>query len=419
MKLATAVSTLALVALTGCRGGGDGVSRATTSTAGSSVSSGRTSTTASTPVQPATSIQASTTASAPACLSGREIDRWPVDQRAAQLIVLPSLDFDVAALTPSIRAGAGGVLFLGGGSAPSDLHEQLAAIVDSGAPGAAPLVMADVEGGGVQRLKGAVDPFAWARDLAATQTVDQVNQLAETVGREMVAAGVDVDLAPVLDLDDRPGPSPTNPDGRRSFSLGPTTASAYGIAFVRGLSNVGVLPVVKHFPGIGGSTHNTDYSPAATRPYSELQTGGLKPFIDAIAAGAPAVMISNAYTPGLTTKPASVSPAVIQDLLRRQLGFSGLVVTDSLSAGAISQAGYNVPQAALASIEAGADLVLFGSTLTPADTQLLRPANVETTRRAILGALVTAVQAGTLPPARLDEAVAHVLTAKGVVICKT
>jgi beta-N-acetylhexosaminidase len=108
---------------------------------------------------------------------------------------------------------------------------------------------------------------------------------------------------------------------------------------------------------------------------------------------------------------------VIHDVLRGQLGFAGLVVTDSLSAGAITQAGYTVPQAAVASVEAGSDLVLFGSTLTPADTAMLSPANVEASRAAIVAALVSAVSRGELPTSRLDEAVTHVLAAKGLSPC--
>jgi beta-N-acetylhexosaminidase len=95
-----------------------------------------------------------------------------------------------------------------------------------------------------------------------------------------------------------------------------------------------------------------------------------------------------------------------------------LVVTDSLSAGAITKAGFTLPHAAVASVEAGADLVLFGSTLTPAETALLSPAHVEASRAAIVDALVAAVAHGDLPTARLDEAVAHVLAAKGVNPCQ-
>jgi beta-N-acetylhexosaminidase len=350
-------------------------------------------------------------------VSTAAIDAWPATRRAAQLVVLPSLDFNVTALAPSIRAGAGGVLFLGNSSTPPDLREQLADAVGSSDPESVPLVMADVEGGGVQRLKDAVGPFPWARDLAASTSVTEVEQLAEIVGNEMRGVGVDVDLAPVVDLDDGSGPNARDADGRRSYSLDASKTNAYAMAFARGLRAAGVLPVLKHFPGLGEATANTDNGPAATRPLSELRTAGLVPFVDGIAAGAPAIMVSNASVPGLTTTPASLSTAVIERLLRDQLGFSGLVMTDSLSAGAIAAAGYTVPRAAVAAIEAGADLVLFGSTLTPDDIAMLSPANVEASRRAIVDAIVDAFESGRLPAARLDSAVAHVLAAKGVPVC--
>src|SRR5260221_5017490 len=302
---------------------------------------------------PSSSVPAATTTTPPttalsgaACVSMRAIDAWPATRRAAQLVVVPSLDFNVAGLSSLIRAGAGGVLFLRCGATPPELRQQLISALGTNGPGAAPLVMADVEGGGIQRLQGAVDAFPWPRELTATKSVGEIRDLARIVGQEMMRAGVNVDLAPVVDLDDRRGPSIANPDGSRSFSINPAVAGAYGVAFMHGLRDAGVVPVVKHFPGLGGSTQDTDYGPAATRPWSQLRTTGLKPFIAEIAANAPAIMISNAYVPGLTTKPASVSRAVVHDLLRTQLGFSGLVVTDSLSAGAIRAAGYTVAQAA-------------------------------------------------------------------------
>jgi len=342
----------------------------------------------------------------------------PVAQRAAQLIAIPVLDFDVATLASLVRSGTGGLLFLGTDDAPADLRERVTAAEGNPTAQNKPLVMADVEGGGVQRLRGAVEDFPWPRDQAATMSPEQVQALARTVGKQMEDAGVTVDLAPVLDLDDRAGPNATNPDGKRSFSLDAAITSRYGIAFVHGLQSAGVLPVVKHFPGIGLSNANTDDGPAATQPIDQLRRNGLRPFADAIAAGAPAVMVSNATTPGLSTLPASVSPSVIRDLLRSELGFNGLVVTDSLSAGAIADAGYTVPEAALAAVEAGADLVLFGSTLTPADVAQLSPQDVAATRQAIIDKITSAVATGDLPARRLDEAVAHVLAAKGVELCR-
>jgi beta-N-acetylhexosaminidase len=277
--------------------------------------------------------------------------------------------------------------------------------------------MADEEGGGVQRLAGAVPAVPWARDLARSFTPAQVQALAAQLGRAMQQLGVSVDLAPVLDADGGAGPSATDPDGSRSFSPDPEVVTRYGLAFLRGLRAGRVTPVVKHFPGLGGASGNTDVGPAATLPIATLRSGGLRPFQAAIADGVPAVMISNATVPGLTTLPASLSSSAIDGLLRHDLGFGGLVLTDSLSAGAIAQAGFSLPAAATAAIEAGADMVLFGSTLTAAQTQLLTPANVARSVNQIVDGIVAAEQSGVLPVQRLDEAVGHVLAVKGVDLC--
>ena len=317
----------------------------------------------------------------------------------------------------AVDAGAGGILFLGGNAPPADLAAQLRTGLSRAAPGPAPLVMADEEGGGIQRLAGAVASLPWARDLAATRTPGQVEALAAGVGEQMRQVGVNVDLAPVLDIDGGAGPNAIDADGSRSFSPDPAVAARYGVAFLQGLRAGGVLPVVKHFPGLGSTVGNTDYGAARTLPLATLRAGGLEPFRAAIAAGAPAVMVANAAVPGLTDLPASLSSNAINGLLRQTLGFAGLVLTDSLSAGAITAAGYDLPRAAATAIGAGADLILFGSTLTPAQTLLLSPQNVGSTIRQIVAAIVGAVASGTLPIRRIDDAVLHVLAAQGVDLC--
>jgi beta-N-acetylhexosaminidase len=183
------------------------------------------------------------------------------------------------------------------------------------------------------------------------------------------------------------------------------------------MGQAGVLAVAKHFPGLGGASGNTDYGPASTRPYTQLQVAGLLPFERAIRAGVKAIMVANATVPGLTSEPASLSPAVIDGLLRQNLRFSGLVMTDSLSAGAISAAGYTVSSAAVASIEAGSDMVLFGSTLTPADTAELAPGPLARDTAAVVAAIEAAARRGVIPEGRLDQAVLHVLAAQGADVC--
>jgi beta-N-acetylhexosaminidase len=406
-----------LAFLAGCGSSGRGASNpVTTESTVAPTTVPPTSPPATSPEPSSPTVPPGSTTTASGCFDPSTIATWPLGRRAAELVVAPVLDFDPAVLEVARSAGVGGVVFLGAGAAPADLSSVLASSLDGGI-NPRPMVMADEEGGGIQRLSGLVVDVPWPRTMAATMTTAEVESLAKTLGTQMRALGVGVDLAPVLDVDGRSGPSSTNPDGLRSFSSDPATAAAYGVAFMQGLEAGGVLSVVKHFPGLGGSTGNTDYGPAATLPWSELRAVGLPPFRAAISAGARAVMVANAYVPGLTGLPASVSPAVITGVLRDQLGFHGLVVTDSLSAGAISAAGLSLPTASADSIEAGADMVLFGSTLNASETAQLTPAGVASSINAIVSAITAAAVSGALPASRLDDALLHVLAASGTRIC--
>jgi beta-N-acetylhexosaminidase len=352
----------------------------------------------------------------PTCSNATVIARWPVARRAAQLVAVPVFQGQSASVSVAVNLQAGGILLIGSVPGAASLKTDLQAATGD-RPGPAPMVMADEEGGGVQRLVPDVNSLPWPRQMAATMTPGQVEQAAAAVAAQMKALGVTVDLAPVLDLDGGAQLTERDPDGPRSFSTVPATAASYGIAFAKGLAAGGVVAVVKHFPGLGQASGNTDYGAAQTRPIAQLRAAGLLPFAQAIGSEVRAVMVANATVPGLTSRPASVSSAVITGLLRDQMHFGGLVMTDSLTAGAISSAGYSVPDAAVASIEAGADMVLFGSTLTPAETAQLAPGPLQAETRAILTAITQAVSAGTLPEERLDQAVVDVLKVKGVNLC--
>lgn len=345
--------------------------------------------------------QAPTPCSATAVLAA-----WPLDRLAAQTVVVPVDESDVAAVAAQVSMGAGGVILFGS-AAPADLVSQLQTLTAAAPGGVPPLVMTDEEGGAVQRMANLAGTIPAARQMGATMSATQIRQLAQTLATKLKAAGVTMDLAPVLDIDGGAGPNNDDPDGTRSFSTDPAVASADGLAFATGLRDGGIIPVVKHFPGLGSATGNTDATPAATLPWAQLQNAGLLPFRDAVAASMPAVMVANAEVPGLTASPASVSATVITQELRNALGFRGLVLTDSLSAVALSSAGYSVPAASVAAITAGADMVLY----TPAAAQ------VPSVTSATINAIVAAVQRGTLPQSRLVDAVAHVLSAKTINVC--
>ncbi len=341
-----------------------------------------------------------------ACTNTSALATWSVTRLAEQTLVVPVDESDVAAVSAEISAGAGGVILFGS-SAPANLGASLRVLSAVAPGGVAPFVMTDEEGGVVQRMANLVGSLPSARQMAATMSPAQIRQLLTTVAQRMRAAGVTMDLAPVLDLDNGVGPNNQDPDGTRSFSLNPSIAGADGVAFMLGLEAGGVIPVVKHFPGLGQASANTDVKPATTQPWSVLQHAGLLPFETAFAGGAPVVMTANATVPGLSTLPASISPVVMTTVLRDQLGFHGLVITNSLSAGALVDIGYSVPKAVVASIAAGADMALYTAAA----------AQVASLTAATAAALVAAVDAGTLPLARLVNAVANILTAKHVNLC--
>ncbi len=372
-------------------------------------------TTASLPVTtttlPATTTSVPTTTVPPttttlACPSAGDLDAWSLQRLAEQTVVVPVDEGDVASVSPEVAAGAGGVILFGS-AAPSNLGVSLRSL-DASAPDAvAPFVMTDEEGGVVQRMTNLVGSIPSAREMGATMTPAQIRQLAVNLGVGMRAAGVTMDLAPVLDVDGGQGPNDQDPDGTRSFSPDEKVAAADGLAFASGLLAGGVVPVVKHFPGLGGATGNTDVMSASTPPWSTLQGIGLVPFEDALQAHLPAVMVANASVPGLTKLPASISPNVITGLLRDKLGFQGLVITDSLSALSLSDIGYSVPAATVAALVAGADMVLFGAD----------PSAVAALTQNIVSAIVSAVDSGELARSRLVSAVTHILTLKHIEVC--
>lgn len=347
-----------------------------------------------------------TSSPAPTCPAAPVLRRWSTQRLAAQVVVAPAQMTAVGALGPAVQEGLGGVILFGP-SAPSDLASRLQRLDSNVTNSVHPLVMTDEEGGYVQRLEALVGPVPSAREMAQTMTTQQIQAEGLRVGQAMLRNGVDMDLAPVLDLDDRPGPTATNPDGTRSFSINPTIAGRDGVAFARGLQQAGVLPVVKHFPGLGYATGNTDVGPASTLPWSQLQQAGLLPFRRAFTAGMPVVMVANASVPGLTAAPATLSPKVMTTVLRTDLGFTGVIITDSLSAGAISATGHNVAGAAIASLNAGADLVLFGSGTSQGSRPSLH----------LISALAHAVSRGVLTRQTLINADRHIVQLKRLTSC--
>ena len=165
-----------------------------------------------------------------------------------------------------------------------------------------------------------------------------------------------MNLAPVLDV----ARKPDCPQWQRSFSSDPEQVAAFGEAAIRGFLQGGVLPVAKHFPGLGDTTVDShQVLPTAQSPDPE-RTTDLLPFRRALAAAVPAIMTAHLHVPAWDGQPATLSPMALKDWLRQRLGYEGVIITDDLEMGAIAGAA-TVPAAACQAIAAGADLLLICS----------------------------------------------------------
>jgi beta-N-acetylhexosaminidase len=300
-----------------------------------------------------------------------------------------------ASFLARIRRGEiGGVVLFAdnfGAAGPAALARRLQAAAHAGHR--PPLLIAvDQEGGIVKRLPGAP---TLAPDRMRTPSIARAQGRA--TARNLRANGIDVDLAPVLDV------GHGGFIAERTFGATPGNVAARGPAFAAGLADGGVLATAKHFPGLGRARLNTDRRVATvTASAAQLEADWL-PFRKAIRAGIPLVMMSTAVYPALgSTWPAALSPNIVADL--RRLGFDGAIVTDALHTPGVN--GFmTTAKAAVEAVAAGDDLVLAaGGTSAYADT--------DGSSIPAYQALVAAVRSGRLPQARLRSAYEHVLALK-------
>jgi beta-N-acetylhexosaminidase len=221
------------------------------------------------------------------------------------------------------------------------------------------LISTDQEGGLVRRLRGPGFTVMASALVQGSYSVSELRSDAATWGAQLRAAGVNVDLAPVMDT--VPSNSPGNPpigDLDREYGHDPATVASHGTAVAEGLAAAGVVATIKHFPGLGRVTGNTDTTSGVTDTVTTAIDPYLVPFSTAIKAGAPFVMMSTAiYSKIDPAHPAAFSSKIIGGLLRAQLGFQGVVISDDLGA-AKQVSGYSVGARAVDFIAAGGDIVL-------------------------------------------------------------
>ena len=296
----------------------------------------------------------------------------------------PRWELPNAQLQRLLADGVGGVILLGGSAA--ELRLRTAQLVRwAGAP---LLLCADVEEGVGQRFEGAswlVPPLALGRlhDRDPQRAEALAERYGRCTGRQARLVGLNWVLGPVCDVNNNPANPVINV---RAWGETPATAGALAAAFVRGCQAEGVLACAKHFPGHGDTSSDSHLElPLLPHSRERLEAVELPPFRAAIAAGVASVMTAHLLLPALDPEhPATLSAAVLSQLLRRDLRFEGLVVTDALVMEAIT-AHHGAAEAAVLAFEAGADLILM-----PADAD------------AAIDGLLAAVQAGRISAERLE-----------------
>ena len=219
-----------------------------------------------------------------------------------------------------------------------------------------PFITIDQEGGAVSRLKEDCAVFPSAMAVSATGNPENAFTAGKITARELRALGVNFNLAPVVDVNS----NPNNPViGVRSYGDDPRQVAEYGLAMARGLSEGGILCSLKHFPGHGDTSVDSHLGlPRVEKTLAELQACELVPFQACIDAGVPAVMTTHILFPALEPDgvPATMSRRILTDLLKKKMGFTGLVISDCMMMGAIAQT-YGTVQGSVAAIRAGVDLV--------------------------------------------------------------
>ena len=294
------------------------------------------------------------------------------------------------------RYPVGGVVLFGKNlTDPEQLSGFTARLHDAG--GVPLLIAVDEEGGAVARLENhsgfdGLPDYPSAAQVADSGA-DAVYEMSVSIGSYLKAYGIDLDFAPVADVN-------TNPDnpiiGDRAFSDDPMQAAELVSAAVKGFHDGGVLCCLKHYPGHGDTAEDSHKDLAVTqKDWQQLLDCELVPFRAGIDAGADLVMAGHIAAPGVTGEntPASLSPELLESL-RQDLEFDGVIVTDSLAMEGITKQ-YSPAQAAVLAVQAGADILLMPDDLAES-----------------FDAVVAAVEEGTIPESRVEESVARILALK-------
>lgn len=329
-----------------------------------------------------------------------------LEQKIGQLMLV---GFDGTTLTPELRDDLtqlhiGGVIFYDRNIQSPHQVAQLTADLQNAMRqnNDLPLfITVDQEGGVVARLKEekGFTEFPGQMAVAATDEIANARRIAQAIASEMLALGFNVDLTPDLDVNN----NPQNPViGTRSFGSDPHRVAEYGVAYIEAMQHAGLIAIGKHFPG-HGDTGIDSHVALPTVPHNRARLDAIEfaPFQAAMRANVAGIMSAHITFPAIDATPglaATLSPKVLTGLLRNEMRYDGLIMTDELTMGALATSGYPAPQAASAALRAGADILLLQTGYAM--------------HRQVHAMLMEHVQRGIIPPAHLDQAVERILFVK-------
>lgn len=410
MRRPVALLALTALAVTGCGGTSSQTSSQTTAGPSTIPSSTVPTTEEPSPTTPAeTPAQTPAPTTAPSCVD-QKLKALTLREQAGQLIMT---GIDAAGMTSAQRTvvrqqKSGGVFLVGNGGSLAATRTATAAVNDAATvEGVRPLIAADQEGGKIQRLKGSGFDRIPSATVQGTWSSSKLTSQAQQWGSQLKQAGVNVDLAPVADVVPGSLKSQNAPIGQLDREYGDTPEQAgQGVkAFVQGMRNAGIATSVKHFPGLGRVRGNTDFAAGVVDNVTVRGDADLQSFADGIDAGTSMVMISTVTYTRIDPKNRAVfSPTVIQGMVRGDLGWRGVVITDDVGSAAEVK---SVPAGERATrfVAAGGDIVI----------------NAESGLTAIMvNALVSSAQQDEFFAAKLTSSVRRVLTLKqdyGLVSC--
>ncbi len=335
----------------------------------------------------------------------KTLAKMSLDEKIGQLFIIPVCPlrnderYESAIEETLMRSGAGGIIIKEG-----TLEQQFHTIRKMQAKAALPLlVVADAEWGLTMQAYDAIR-FPKNRTLGAVSELSLLEDMGREIGRQLSLLGCHMNLAPVVDVNS----NPLNPIIRmRSFGEHPDQVIERARWFVRGLQSTGVLGCAKHFPGHGDtSVDSHEALPFIKRTMSALQEVELKPFQAIIQDGIGCVMSAHIVVEAIDTKPASLSSLCMTKLLREQMGFCGLTITDALNMRALSLH-YSVEEIARLAFMAGHDLLLYGDHISAHIDDILErqvPAACAELKKSILS--------GEIAEEELNRRVGNILEAK-------